>query len=90
MKDWLKAAAPRSQFTYFVGNLSEEAAYSKEIMKLQLEALAAWEAGEVELIQRKLSTGGYEYIMIKRVATRGRRFEGCYTPVDSTYCYEVV
>lgn len=67
---WLGAAEPRDQFVYAtsqnLGRLAEERPDTKRAAQL---AMRAYAAGEVDLVQRRLTSGHgskFSYIAIKR------------------------
>jgi len=73
-------AEPGQRFVYHVGDLASDRVYNPELNKLATELLHLYQRNEVELIQRRIDFGQYEYIAVRKKKTGllQRHFTGCY------------
>lgn len=65
-RDWLERAKPRSQIAYHIGLLCQEREHDAKLDRVAKEAWAAYEAGKVHLVQKRLSGEGALYIAVRR------------------------
>lgn len=76
---WIENGKPGSQFVYHegylprdkvlvigIGNGATYTTQNSEVTKIARFAMEAQDAGEVELVQKKVGPGEYQYIAVKR------------------------
>lgn len=78
IKQFVSNAKDGERFVYHSGDLASDRKDNDDLNKVALTAMDYYQRGFVELFQKKLSRGKYEYIA-ERCTNVGRRFfRGCY------------
>lgn len=90
----VKNAKAGARIVYHVGDLAYDRQLGFDFLKVNAVGLAAFqacEAGKVDLIQKLLAPGVFEYIAIKKTEPHTKvGWTGCYDPSRTSYVNSVV
>lgn len=78
LKAFVERAASGEQFVYHTGVLASDRKNDDTLEDTAQEAMKYYQAGRVELMQRKLKPNRYEYVAVRQTEIAQRKFKGCY------------